>query len=164
VFGDRPPLAFSAVTVKSDRAAFGAMALGPIAVLPELQRRGIGSLLVRAGIEECRRLGHGIVVRVGHPEFYPRVFLVPARACGSECEFEVPDGVCYCSKPDRYRPLRARVQGGSLARQPHLRHWPSSVRCACARGPWPGTGSSPPGKSWWPHHRPPGTRRCRRSR
>ncbi|MGE3818909.1 MAG: GNAT family N-acetyltransferase, partial [Isosphaeraceae bacterium] len=34
--------------------------------------QGSGSRLVEDGLQECRRLGHRIVVVLGHPEFYPR--------------------------------------------------------------------------------------------
>jgi putative acetyltransferase len=43
-----------------------------MAVLPEFQRKGIGSALVRGGLEVCRAKGHGIVVVLCHPDFYPR--------------------------------------------------------------------------------------------
>jgi len=84
-------IAFSPVTVKSEDSSFQAIALGPMAVLPEYQRKGIGSQLVRTGLEECRHLGHEIVVLVGHADYYPRFGFVPARSKGIECEFEVPD-------------------------------------------------------------------------
>lgn len=84
-------IAFSSVTVKSESSSFQAITLGPMAVLPEYQRKGIGSQLVQAGLEECRHLGHEIVVLVGHPDYYPRFGFVPARSKGIECEFEVPD-------------------------------------------------------------------------
>ena len=82
---------FSPVTVESESSSFGAVALAPMAVLPEYQGKGIGSHLVRAGLEECRNLGHEIVVLVGHPDYYPRFGFVPARPKGIECEFEAPD-------------------------------------------------------------------------
>lgn len=65
--------------------------LAPMAVLPERQRRGVGSELVRAGLAACRRAGGGAVVVVGHPAYYPRFGFSPAAAAGLRCEFEVPD-------------------------------------------------------------------------
>jgi len=62
-----------------------------MAVLPAYQRKGIGGQLARAGLEECRRLGHEIILLVGHPDYYPRFGFVPARSKGIECEFEVPE-------------------------------------------------------------------------
>ena len=69
------------------------MGLAPMAVLPEYQKRGIGSALVERGFDECRRIGHNIVVVVGHPEYYPRFGFTPAREQGLGCEFDVPDEV-----------------------------------------------------------------------
>lgn len=65
------------------------LVLGPMAVLPEYQRQGTGSQLVRHGLEECRRLGFRIVILVGHPGFYPRFGFMPARAKGLECIYKV---------------------------------------------------------------------------
>jgi putative acetyltransferase len=69
----------------------GSVALAPMAVLPGLQRRGIGSGLVRAGLEAARARGHRAVLVVGHPEYYPRFGFVPASRFGIRAPFEVPD-------------------------------------------------------------------------
>ena len=67
------------------------MGLGPMAVLPKLQRKGIGAALIRAGLEQCKQLGAGAVVLVGHPEFYSRFGFRPASRFQLTCEFEVPE-------------------------------------------------------------------------
>ena len=82
---------FSPVTVESEYSSFEAIALAPMAVLQAYQRKGIGSQMVRAGHEECRRLGHEIVVVLSHPDYYPRFGFVPAKQKGIDCEFEVPE-------------------------------------------------------------------------
>jgi putative acetyltransferase len=69
------------------------MGLAPMAVLPSQQRRGIGSALVRAGLERCRELGCGAVVVLGHAEYYPRFGFVPASRFDVGCEYDVPDEV-----------------------------------------------------------------------
>ena len=84
-------IAFSPVRTEAENSSFEAIALAPMAVLPAYQRKGIGSQLVRSGLEECRHLGHEIVVVVGHPNYYPRFEFVPAKTQGLQCEFEVPD-------------------------------------------------------------------------
>jgi putative acetyltransferase len=97
-----------------------AMGLGPMAVLPGCQNRGIGSELARAGLEACRRAGHLVVVVLGHPRFYPRFGFVPARPRGLRCEYDVSDDVFMvaelepgalagCSGLVRYHPEFARV-------------------------------------------------------
>jgi len=67
------------------------MGLAPVAVTPSRQRQGIGSELVRCGLEQCERLEYGAVVLVGHPEYYPRFGFRPGKEFGIACEFEVPD-------------------------------------------------------------------------
>jgi putative acetyltransferase len=56
--------AFSPVTIDGQRSA---LALAPVAVEPDWQRRGIGSALVQSGLDECRRSGHGVVIVLGAP-------------------------------------------------------------------------------------------------
>ena len=59
---------FSPVSLSSD-PAMRIMGLAPMAVLPARQRQGVGSALVRAGLDECRRLGSAGVVLVGHADY-----------------------------------------------------------------------------------------------
>jgi len=82
---------FSPLVIETQEGAVTALALAVLAVRPELQNQGIGSELVRDGLEECRRLGHKTVVVVGHPEYYPRFGFSSARAKGLEAPFPVPD-------------------------------------------------------------------------
>jgi putative acetyltransferase len=81
---------FSPVTVEGadDLKAVG---LGPMAVLPEHQRRGIGSLLIRKGLEYCRKAGIQAVVVLGHPDYYPRFGFRRVSSWGLRCEFDAPD-------------------------------------------------------------------------
>jgi putative acetyltransferase len=63
---------FSDLPILTDSGIVSALALAPMAVLPEYQRRGIGSALIRAGLAACGEAGHRIVVVLGHADFYPR--------------------------------------------------------------------------------------------
>jgi putative acetyltransferase len=83
---------FSPMT-PSSHADTQIMGLAPMAVLPSRQRQGIGSALVRTGLDECRRLGFGAVVVLGHADFYPRFGFVPASTFGLTSEYDVPDDV-----------------------------------------------------------------------
>lgn len=82
---------FTRVTVGRDENARAAISLAPMAVLPGHQRRGIGSALVRTGLEEARRLDHDVVIVVGHVDFYPRFGFVPASRAGIKAPFRVHD-------------------------------------------------------------------------
>jgi putative acetyltransferase len=66
-------------------------ALGPMAVLPEHQRQGIGSKLVEAGNRRLEEAGCPFIVVVGHAHFYPRFGFRPASTHGITCEWDLPD-------------------------------------------------------------------------
>jgi putative acetyltransferase len=84
---------FTPVALESAGCPAVVMGLGPMAVLPALQRRGLGSRLVREGLAACARTGCTAVVVVGHPEFYPRFGFRPASSFALRCEYPVPDEV-----------------------------------------------------------------------
>jgi len=83
---------FSPVTLSEHRDA-QIMGLGPMAILPGEQRRGIGSALVREGLTRCKNLGYGAVGVVGHPNYYPRFGFRPAATFNLKSEYDVPDDV-----------------------------------------------------------------------
>lgn len=58
------------------------LVLSPLAVQPSAQGRGIGSALVRAGLQEAARRGFDLVFLEGEPGFYPRLGFVPGIAAG----------------------------------------------------------------------------------
>ena len=107
---------FSPITVGDVEGA----ALGPMAVVPECQRHGIGSRLVEAGIERLARAGCPFVIVLGHSGFYPRFGFEPASRHGITCEWDVPDDVFMVLPLDRptvsglsglarYRPEFSRI-------------------------------------------------------
>lgn len=61
-------IAFSPVTISDGTANW--YGLGPISVLPELQRQGIGKALMDEGLARLKALGAGGCCLVGHPEYY----------------------------------------------------------------------------------------------
>jgi putative acetyltransferase len=83
---------FTRIAVRQGMTLHPALALAPMAVLPARQRAGIGSSLVERGLADARRLGHGVVIVVGHPRYYPRFGFVPAEPFGIRPPFPVSPG------------------------------------------------------------------------
>lgn len=81
---------FTPATVQLN-TALNIMALAPMAVSNVLQHQGIGSSLVRAGLELCRQQGVQAVVVLGHPAYYPRFGFVPASRFNLKCIWQAPD-------------------------------------------------------------------------
>jgi putative acetyltransferase len=81
----------SPVEIVSQGGSSTALGLGPIAVLPEEQRKGIGGRLIAAGLEECRQAGHEVVVVLGEPEYYSRFGFKTSKPYGIRYEQEIPE-------------------------------------------------------------------------
>ena len=86
---------------------FQVLGLAPLAVLPQMQRQGIGSALVRAGLARAEAMGEAIAIVLGHSHFYSRFGFVPSVGYGIEASFQVPEDA-FMVKPlkhnhDRYR-------------------------------------------------------------
>ncbi|MDB5511394.1 MAG: family acetyltransferase [Enterovirga sp.] len=83
-----------------------ALALGPLAVEPAFEGRGIGAALMQRALEAGRAAGHGLVILVGDEPYYRRFgFTV------------VPKGQLVMPGPvDPARLLAAELSPGALAR------------------------------------------------
>ena len=65
--------------------------VGPVAVLPEVQRRGVGGALMRAAISVATSRGQPVLCLLGHASYYPRFGFEPARGIGIEPPRPWPD-------------------------------------------------------------------------
>lgn len=97
---------FTPVSIDQADARLSATGLAPLAVLPEFQRRGIGSALVKAGLDACRVAGYDLAVVLGHPGFYPRFGFVVAADHDLSCAYSAP----------REAFMAIELKPGSLAR------------------------------------------------
>ena len=82
----------SLVVVEGSRAG-RALALGPMAVHPDHQQKGLGRALVRHAIAAAEAASADVLVVLGHPDYYPRFGFRPARASGLLTTYDVPDDV-----------------------------------------------------------------------
>jgi len=83
---------FSPVSVEEGGRVVDGMGLAPMAVLPEYQRQGIGTALVKAGLAALQDEACSFVIVLGHPEYYPRFGFIPASKHDIKCQWEgVPD-------------------------------------------------------------------------
>lgn len=73
---------FSPVTLEDGENRFEVIGMGPLAVDPDCQGQGIGSRLIRAGLEEIRQAGYPAVVVLGDPAYYARFGFMPAARLG----------------------------------------------------------------------------------
>jgi putative acetyltransferase len=85
-------IAFSPVTIARPGGAVAqGIGLGPMAVARSRQRLGIGSQLVRTGLDRLRAAGYAFCVVLGHPRYYPRFGFEPASSFGIRWEREAAD-------------------------------------------------------------------------
>jgi predicted N-acetyltransferase YhbS len=84
---------FTKVFIQSEGVNKESLALAPMAVLPKLQKEGIGMQLINSGIEKARILGYESIVVLGHAEYYPKFGFMPASKFGIAAPWEVPDEV-----------------------------------------------------------------------
>ena len=67
------------------------LALAPMSVRPDQQKKGIGGDLVKEGLQRAREKGFRSVIVIGHPDYYPRFGFCQARAFGIKTPFKVSD-------------------------------------------------------------------------
>ena len=70
---------------------YESLILAPLAVLPELQKQGIGEKLITEGLKKAKELGFSSVIVVGHKDYYPKYGFEKASKRNIKCSFKVPD-------------------------------------------------------------------------
>ena len=69
----------------------GEIALAPLAVLPEYQKQGIGSMLIEQGHKIAKQLGYHYSIVLGSENYYPKFGYIPAIQYGIQAPFDVAD-------------------------------------------------------------------------
>ena len=104
---------FTPVAIEGRARTVIGMGLAPMAVLPERQRSGIGSALVRKGLELLRDDGCPFVIVLEHPEYYPKFGFDRASSHGLRCQWDdVPDEAFMVNAFDP----EIFLDGGGIAR------------------------------------------------
>lgn len=101
---------FSDLPVRTVAGTVHLLALAPLAVLPEHQRAGIGSALVRHGLHECAERGHRAVVVLGEPAYYGRFGFTTERAASLTSPYSGPYFQAVELKPGAIDTLAGVVQ------------------------------------------------------
>lgn len=86
------------VGIRDEARTHPALALAPVAVLPDHQGRGVGAALVTEAHLRARGLDYGVVVLLGHEAYYPRFGYRPAGACGIHFPFAAPAANCMVAE------------------------------------------------------------------
>ncbi len=81
---------FTPVELTGNKNKLKIIGLAPMAVLQKYQNKGVGSKLVKTGIEYCKSKGYDAIVVLGHPDYYPKFGFVPSATYGIKSEYEVP--------------------------------------------------------------------------
>ncbi len=84
--------AYSLLSVTEGDQVVRMPGLGPIAVDPPWQGRGIGAALIHAGLRAMRERGYGLLFLVGSPRYYPRFGFQPAQPLGFGSDYVEPGG------------------------------------------------------------------------
>jgi putative acetyltransferase len=83
---------FSPAKIEGDTKTREGMGLAPVAVLAERQHQGIGTQLVKRGIEMLKIRGCPFIIVLGHAEYYPRFGFARASMHGIRSQWDgVPD-------------------------------------------------------------------------
>ncbi|MDQ0242938.1 putative N-acetyltransferase YhbS [Bacillus fengqiuensis] len=69
------------------------MALAPVSVVPEYQKKGIGSQLIHTALKNAKERGYHSVIVLGHKSYYPKFGFKTASSWNIKAPFEVPDEV-----------------------------------------------------------------------
>jgi predicted N-acetyltransferase YhbS len=103
---------FFPIWIREGQNEYQSLALAPMSVIPEYQKKGIGSQLIFKGLETSRDLGFKSVIVLGHEFYYPKFGFAPASQWAIKAPFDVPDEVFMALElvPDGLKGISGKVQ------------------------------------------------------
>ena len=82
------------IKIKNACQTFESLALAPVTVATQHQKKGIGSQLIKTAHEKAKSLGYQSSILLGHPDYYPRFGYVRADKFSIVLPFDVPKENC----------------------------------------------------------------------
>jgi predicted N-acetyltransferase YhbS len=82
---------FTSVRLSGAQTSPVAHILAPLGVVPDHQRQGVGTQLVRTGLAALERSGCELVFVLGHPEYYPAIGFQPAGPFGFSAPYPIAE-------------------------------------------------------------------------
>lgn len=83
----------SKIKIVNGDKSVDSLALAPVSVAPDYQKKGIGSLLISNILREAKELRYHSIIVLGHKEYYPKFGFKSASLWNIRAPFEVPDEV-----------------------------------------------------------------------
>lgn len=81
---------FTKAIIKNNEQEFATLALAPVSVVPEFQRKGVGSKIMTESLQKAKQLGYESVIVLGSNEYYPKFGFTEAAHFDIKAPFEVP--------------------------------------------------------------------------
>lgn len=101
---------FSRMSIETGNGPVSAVALAPVAVLPDHQRRGIGEQLIRNALDLLRAQGERIVIVLGRPDYYSRFGFSSEKARSLESPFPPEAFMAMELSPAALEGIRGKVK------------------------------------------------------
>ena len=101
--------------------------LAPLAVKPEYQRRGIGGMLIKTGVQKLREKGSNLIFVLGHKDYYPKYGFIPhAETLGYQAPYPIPEEYSACWMvqpigPNGFNIGRGKIRCSDMMNKPE--HW-----------------------------------------
>ena len=86
-------LLLSKVTIVDEDQSVESLALAPVSVATDYQKKGIGSHLITEALSRAKEMGYQSVIVLGHEHYYPKFGFKPASSWNIRAPFDVPDNV-----------------------------------------------------------------------
>ena len=117
---------FTRARLKNIEDTVSSVILAPLAVVPEVQKQGIGGKLIYRGLDLLSEAGNDLVFVLGHPEYYPRYGFKPAGHLGFEAPYPIPDKhadawMVHALRPGLIGAMRGKVVCADVLNKPE--HW-----------------------------------------